>query len=211
MPPRRRKATIRLPGYDYSRDGLYFVTSCVQGMACRFGYVVNGEMKLNDAGLIAADQWDWLLNRFPYLKSHAFVVMPNHIHAVLEINRGLLREKNAALSESESALATDRSRPVRSQSQEDLYPDSLQFEQIKAPTNESHLLDQPIKIKPLDQVLGAYKTTSSKMIHAIGLTDFQWMRSYYDHIIRAEAAYHRIVSYINTNPERWEEDKFYRS
>ena len=47
-------------------------------------------MMLNNAGEIAQQQWDWLINQYPYIKSHAFVVMPNHIHAVLEINQNLI-------------------------------------------------------------------------------------------------------------------------
>jgi len=52
-----------------------------------FGEIRHGEMVHNPFGLIAVEQWKWLLNQYPYLISHAFVVMPDHIHAVLEINR----------------------------------------------------------------------------------------------------------------------------
>ncbi len=182
MIPYRRKPTIRKPGYDYSQDGLYFVTSCVKHQICHFGNVENNKMVLNTFGLIAHQRWDWLLNRYPYLASHAFIVMPNHIHGVLEINRSLVYSREGKLGCNEKM---DR-----------------------IPTSE--LLEQPVKIKPLDQLLGAYKTTSSKLIHLAELQEFQWQRSYHDHIIRAEKSYHRIVEYIRTNPERWEEDRFYR-
>ncbi len=69
--------------------------------------------------------------------------------------------------------------------------------------------DQPIKIKPLDQLLGAYKTTTSKLIHLAGLPEFKWQRSYHDHIIRAEDSYDRIIAYIHSNPAKWREDRFY--
>lgn len=51
---------------------------------------VDGKMVLNERGEIAQQQWQWLINKYPYLESHAFVVMPDHIHGVLEINRGIV-------------------------------------------------------------------------------------------------------------------------
>lgn len=65
---------------------------------------------------------------------------------------------------------------------------------------------KPIKIKPLDQLLGANKTTTSKRIHLAGLPESKWRRSYHDHIIRAEDDYHRIVAYIHANPSEWFDD-----
>jgi len=50
----------RLQGYDYLRDNLYFVTSCVQDMVCCLGHVKKGEMILNEYGMIADHHWHWL-------------------------------------------------------------------------------------------------------------------------------------------------------
>ncbi len=94
----------RLRGYDYSHDNLYFVTSCVHNMICCFGEVVCTDsfrnrsvpdvfiqdvphMILNKNGKIAEKQWEWLQEQYPYVILHAFVVMPNHIHGIIEINR----------------------------------------------------------------------------------------------------------------------------
>ena len=48
------------------------------------------EMILNPCGEIATRQWYWLEKQYPYVKSHAFVVMPNHVHGILEINPELM-------------------------------------------------------------------------------------------------------------------------
>ena len=45
-------------------------------------------MILNDYGKIAEKQWHWLREQYPYITLHASVVMPNHIHGIIEINRG---------------------------------------------------------------------------------------------------------------------------
>ena len=75
----------RLKDYDYSQSGLYFVTSCVQDMVCCFGKIINNKMVLNDYGKIAEQQWYWLAQQYPYVVLHSFVVMPNHMHGIIEI------------------------------------------------------------------------------------------------------------------------------
>lgn len=170
----------RLGGFDYSRDALYFVTSCVQDKACVFGEVVNEEMQLNGYGRIAERQWHWLSEQYPYVILHAFVVIPNHIHGILEIDRGVVVGTGRDLS----ALR---------------------------PKDEAEMLALPLqKIKSLSELMGVYKTTTSRLIRADGLSKFTWQRSFHDHIIRNDKAYTHIKDYVLNNPERWQEDVFYR-
>ena len=82
--PKRR--TIRLINYDYSQDGLYFVTVCCQDKICRFGKVEDGVMVLNDAGKIAKQCWLDMPVHFPHIILHEFIIMPNHIHGIIEIS-----------------------------------------------------------------------------------------------------------------------------
>lgn len=56
--------------------------------------------------------------------------------------------------------------------------------------------------------MGAYKTTSSKQIHQLGNDNFNWQRSFHDHIVRDAKRYDNIFNYINDNPARWNEDVF---
>ncbi|MFA5818139.1 MAG: transposase [Bacteroidales bacterium] len=186
----KERKSSRLQGYDYSSDNIYFVTSCVQNRVCCFGEIVgtgrdlslqnmdlslqsstqNGEqfvtsfipqMILNEYGTIAEKQWHWLSEQYRYIVLHAFVVMPNHIHGIIEINRSRI-------------ISSD-----------------------------------PIKIKPLSELIGAYKTTVSKQIHLMGFMEFQWQRSFYEHIIRDEKTFETISDYIINNPVNWEQDKLY--
>ena len=59
------------------------------------------------------------------------------------------------------------------------------------------------KIKPLWEIIGAFKTTSSRLIHKSGLPQFQWQKSFYDHIIRNDHDLNRIREYIRNNPLKW--------
>jgi putative transposase len=134
-------------------------------------------MVLNDYGKIANNQWYWLAEHYPYIILHEFVVMPNHIHGIIEINRGIV-------GAGRDDVGTGRDLPLR---------------------------DPPVtKIKSLSQLMGAYKTTTSKQIHLLGFYDFQWQRSFHDYIIRNENDYERISNYILNNPAKWNGDKFHK-
>jgi putative transposase len=119
-------------------------------------------MQLNLFGNIAQNQWHWLQKQYPYVVLHSFIVMPNHVHGILEIDSDLISDKN-------------------------------------------------IKIKSVSELVGAYKTTSSKQIHLAGNTNFSWQRSFHDHIIRNDISYQRISNYIDTNAERWNADTFFEN
>ena len=72
----------RLSGYDYSQEGAYFVTVCVQGRQALLGEILHGEMRLNQAGCMVERWWNKLENNFPALKTDFYVVMPNHFHGI---------------------------------------------------------------------------------------------------------------------------------
>ncbi len=80
----------RLTDYDYSTPGAYFITTCVQDRRCVLGEIHNGQMFLNALGKIVHGQWEWLHRQYDYLILDAFVVMPNHFHAVLVISPDFL-------------------------------------------------------------------------------------------------------------------------
>ncbi|MBN1947191.1 MAG: transposase [Bradymonadales bacterium] len=84
-PDRHHRRSIRLRGYDYSQAGAYFVTMCVQGRACLFGAVVDGEMRWNDVGKMIEHWWLELNAKFPGVETDEYAVMPNHFHGIVVI------------------------------------------------------------------------------------------------------------------------------
>ncbi len=177
---KNRKRNRKL-GFDYASNNLYFITICVQNKVCCFGDIIytskdthfesskqfenypnnsNVKMQFNQYGKIVNNQFHWLESQYPYIEIHNYVIMPNHIHAIIEID-------------------------------------------------SNKVLGQEIKVKSLSSLIGALKTTSSKLIHESGFIGFSWQRSFHDHIIRDDKAYQNIFNYINQNPIRWYTDKFY--
>lgn len=84
---RYRRRSIRLWEYDYRRDGAYFVTICSHDRVPRFGSTINGHVVLSDIGRIVRECWDDIPNHFPYTCLDRFVVMPDHVHGILVIQR----------------------------------------------------------------------------------------------------------------------------
>lgn len=81
----RSRHSIRLKNYDYSQAGAYFVTLVTQDRTCLWGEIVDGEIRLNSRGEMVARWWQELENKFPSVHLGEFIVMPNHLHAILWI------------------------------------------------------------------------------------------------------------------------------
>ena len=151
-PDRKRN---RLAGYDYSRDGLCFVTICVHDRTEWFGRVADSVVVLNDIGTIVNERWQWLGQQYPYVDLGPYVVMPNHIHALIGTNNpvgnGLDRSANTT-----DARSVDRGR----------------------------VKPRPYTVHSLSTLVGAFKTTSSKAIHLAGHDQFRRQKSFHDSIVR---------------------------
>ena len=167
--PKRKQ--IRLPDYDYSAPGAYFVTVCTCEKRCILSTITVGAIHespavyLTDAGVIVQRIISCLPQRYPNLAVDHFVIMPNHIHLLLRIT------EDRAIRE--SPLQENGSRSL------------------------------------LDKAVGFLKMNSSKAIHALFPDLTVWQRSYHEHVIRGEADYRQILDYIDTNPARWAEDRYF--
>lgn len=74
---------LRLPEYDYSTAGDYFVTICTHEHRLVFGSIQDGIVNLNDAGRIVEKHWNELPHHYASVVLDSFVVMPNHVHGIL--------------------------------------------------------------------------------------------------------------------------------
>lgn len=93
-PEKHHRRSIRLKGYDYSSPGAYFITICTKNRKCLFGKIVNGQMILNEYGEMAKNFWVEIPSHFPHAKLDEFIVMPNHIHGIIIINKNIVGANN---------------------------------------------------------------------------------------------------------------------
>jgi putative transposase len=77
------RRSLRVPGYDYSQPGAYFVTVCTNQHQCLFGTIVKGKMQLNTFGNIANTTWIGISDHTACVELGEFCVMPNHIHGII--------------------------------------------------------------------------------------------------------------------------------
>jgi REP element-mobilizing transposase RayT len=188
---RQDRRSIRLACYDYSSAGAYFVTVCTHDSACLFGDIVNGELRLNAAGLMIQRWYGELGKNFSGIHCDDFVCMPNHVHFIL-INEG------------------DASR---------LCPDTVDTvgADLRVRLNSSESAGMGEYAGPaLHVVMQWFKTmTTNEYIRSVkqyGWLPFNgklWQRNYWEHIVRDESELTRIREYIRNNPARWELDKYY--
>ena len=84
-PQIHHRRSIRLPGYDYSQPGAYFITIVTRGRECLLGEIRDGQMHLSDAGQIVCDIWNALPARYPQIGLGTAQVMPDHFHGIINI------------------------------------------------------------------------------------------------------------------------------
>ncbi|MCJ7509237.1 MAG: hypothetical protein MUO85_11035 [candidate division Zixibacteria bacterium] len=92
-----RIPSARLLHYNYSKNGVYFVTICTKNFECYLGEVVNDKMILSEIGKITDEYWREIPKHFPFVKLDAFVVMPNHLHGILIIDKTVETQNLASL------------------------------------------------------------------------------------------------------------------
>lgn len=85
-PTIHHRRSIRLKSYDYAQAGAYFVTICAYQRACLFGEIMGEAVDLSTTGSVVVGCWEEIPQHFPGIELDAFVVMPNHLHAIIVID-----------------------------------------------------------------------------------------------------------------------------
>ncbi|MDR9419564.1 transposase [Gracilimonas sp.] len=170
--------SIRLDGWDYRIPWFYFVTICTKDRCHYFGEIRDGIMGLSEQGCAAWYFWNEIPNHFDNVKLDEFVVMPNHVHGIIQI----LPDENG-------------SHPVGM-----LHATCLQDINI----NDRMSIISP-KPGSLSTIIRSYKSAHTRWCNQKNY-DFEWQSRFHDHIIRNYRALNNIRRYIKMNPEDWESD-----
>jgi putative transposase len=185
MPDERieyNRRSIRIQKFDYGCLGYYFVTICVQHHQCVFGTIIDGHMNLNDTGLLVQSLWERLPRRFSTVCLDTYVIMPNHVHGIVELIDLPLAEKT----------------PLHSR-----IPQRFRAAMQQAADKKG----RPV----LGKIVRDFKGAATYEIHKKGVVEFAWLRNYYESVIRDEKSLEEIRNYIINNPETWAKDKLHKS
>ena len=183
-----RIASSRLQSWDYKWNGAYFITICTHNRAHYFGDINDNKMELSNIGVLADVLLDETKNHTQNVKLGPFVIMPNHVHAILILNNDLTNDGNDHCGGNVVETLHATSLPTN-------------------PHNEKMAIISPEK-GSISTVIRSYKSAVTRHAHRLGY-DFSWQTRFYDHIIRNEKSFNHIREYINTNPQKWDDDKFY--
>jgi putative transposase len=86
-----RVPTTRLKNWDYGKNGAYFITICTGNREHFFGEIVTvdnaNKMELNEIGKLADKFWAEIPKHFPFVELGNYIVMPNHVHGILIIDK----------------------------------------------------------------------------------------------------------------------------
>jgi hypothetical protein len=85
----------RLRNYNYTQNGMYFVTICTQDRLNLFGQIENGNLILNNAGKMVFHKFGEMPKVYPDISIDKFIVMPNHLHAILVIQHGTVQQEDS--------------------------------------------------------------------------------------------------------------------
>ena len=140
-------------------------------------------MQLSPVGALADQYWRDIPDRFPYAQWDAWVVMPNHVHGILMIDRPRIGRDAINRVSTNTGTGTNKTGGI----------------------TRHH---NPMLHDNVSRIIRWYKgrtTFESRKINP----DFTWQTRFYDHIIRDDTSWRNIRAYIENNPVNWKEDQFY--
>ncbi len=180
-----RIPSARLPSWDYGWNAAYYVTICTGHRVEYFGKIENGQMALSVIGKMAEQYWREIPNHFPFVILDAYVIMPNHVHGIIIINK------------TDNGDVTD---------DDNVETPKLGVSTLLSNHNRSHQNDKKWKPGTLGVIINQFKRIVTMHARKIN-DDFSWQSRFYDRIIRNENEYNRIQQYIINNPAKWAEDQ----
>ena len=164
---------------------MYFVTICTKDRKLFFGNIVKEKMQLTKIGKVAEKFWLEIPNHFPFVELDEFVIMPNHIHGIIEI------AKNVGTSDvgtQDFAFSHDKISNIGTQ--------KLVF--LREYRNKLGA-----QSRNLSSIIRGFKIGVKKFCKNNNII-FVWQPRFYDRIIRDEKELNNIRQYIIDNLLKWE-------
>lgn len=167
-------------------EGVYFLTICTLNHVHYFGSIVDGEMCLSAVGAFLQNELEHVEQHHPHVSVLQYVVMPNHVHAIVEIGEKI--SNHATRCDSENTNHATRCVPTC----EERVGKKIQCGK------------RPL----LSSFVGSLKAAVIRYAHSIAIP-FAWQTRYHDHAIRGVDDCNKISAYITNNVANWETDCFY--
>ncbi len=179
-----KRKSIRLKDYNYSKEGMYFITICTHNREHLFGEIIDGKMILNNVGEIVKRELLKTNEIRRNVKIDNWVIMPNHIHFLIEILEGFPSGKPLQNNYLKNVGVLPLANPEKNQNK--------------------------LKANTIGSIVNQIKSKVTKEVRKETEIYSVWQRNYYENIIKNEEIYIKVSEYIENNPLKWEEDKYFK-
>ncbi len=142
------------------------------------------ELILSPIGEIIRHFWQAIPDRFPGVGLDEWVIMPDHVHGLIQLGNGL--EPRGLLTLLGDNVPSGQNVPRRG------------FTEIE-PTSGI----QPLKPSSLSSIINHFKGNVKRWCNQNGYEEFVWQPRFYEHIVRHDQDLTRIREYIRQNPARY--------
>ena len=183
-PEIHKRKSIRLKDYNYSKEGMYFITICTHNREHLFGEIIDGKMILNNVGEIVKRELLKTNEIRKNVKIDNWVIMPNHIHFLIEILEGFPSGKPLQNNYLKNVGVLPLANPEKNQNK--------------------------LKANTIGSIVNQIKSKVTKEVRKETEIYSVWQRNYYENIIKNEEIYIKVSEYIENNPLKWEEDKYFK-
>jgi REP element-mobilizing transposase RayT len=195
---------------NYSEGGFYFITICTKNRVELFGNIVGDKMVLSEDGKIAEKFWLEIPNHFLFVKLDQFVIMPNHIHGIINIIDNDVGTGHCPVQTMRNGQTTEQMGtktghcPVQV---EGTIMDYARTGQCPVPTvmvsKFGHVMPGSIST-----IIGSFKSIVTKTINQkYQSNNIIWQSRFHDRIIRTEKELNAIRQYVIDNPLKWYLDR----
>ena len=168
------------------------------------GEIADGKMKLSEVGKFADEQFMNVTAHYPYTEIPLWVVMPDHIHAIVMIDHEKIPYERRTVGNSANSGAYSGAYSgavARRGTTEDTTEDTTNLQQPTKSHRDIANLQGWLSV-----AIGGIKSAITKYAHEHSLP-FAWQTLFYDRIIRDSAEMNRIAEYIENNVANWEINK----
>lgn len=216
---RYRRTSMRMPFWDYAGNGSYFLTLVTKDRVCNLSEIVKGEVILSDFGKIVNEEWLRSFEIRKELTCDVYVIMPNHIHAIVDLKKPLdEKEKKERLSDMLFPSKESDDFSMESQgSSMGSHGLSMGSHGFSMGSHGRAILHR--KPKSISSFIAGFKSSVNTKIddfideHQLKIPKYNkknpfFQSNFYDHVIRNLKAYYYIKRYIINNPKKWEGDNF---
>jgi len=206
----------RLKNWDYSTPGFYLITICTYNHNNFFGKIIDNKMELSKRGEIVKSE---LLKTFEIrknIKLHEWVVMPNHVHILMEIKYRIDNivetPRMASLLNQSNNLNPNNNQNTKLKQNNNL--NQSEFNYVETPcmaslqSKDKHKILNKKSNQLISKTIQQFKSAVTRQINPQTIF-FAWQSRFHDQIIKDEKELLMIKNYIINNPINWQKDKFF--